>query len=288
LLYICQPMTTLVYNGQLIEEGALHLTPANRAFSYGDGFFETIRLVHGLPVWVDDHIDRMNRSFSFLHLTPPFPTDSNHLKQLIQTAAVANGITHGGRIRITFFRESEGFYTPQNDHCSYLIQCQPLRDNHYTLNKQGIHLALYNQNLKPAVPLSSLKTLNSLLYVLAGIYARNQHCHDALIMNDYQHIVEATASNLFVVKNNTILTPGLDEGCVAGVMRRNILKIIENHTDYPLRRDNVKPQDILEADEIFLTNTIRGVQWVVGYGKKRYYNNISAHLISLLNKQISH
>lgn len=234
-------------------------------------------------MWLNDHLDRMSRSFAFLQLTPPFPMEGDRLSKLIAEVAEANGVLAGGRLRVTFFREAEGYYTPLTDKCSYLMQCQPTEYNHYHLNTRGLHVALYNQNLKPAIPLSSLKTLNSLMYVLAGIYARNQGCDDALIMNDYTNIIESTNSNLFLVKGNTIVTPGLDEGCVAGVMRGNLLKVIENHTEYSLRRGNVRVGELEEADEVFLSNTIRGIQWVVGFRQKRYYNKVSGHLLSLLN-----
>jgi len=280
-------MATVIYNGELRTDGAMQLLEGNRAFLYGDGFFETIRLVHGTPLWLDDHLDRMSRTFTFLHLPPPFPMEKSELLDLIRTAAEANGISAGGRVRITFFRDSEGYYTPAEDRCSYLVQCSPLGNNLYELNRRGIYITLYNQNLKPAVTLSSLKTINALIYVLAGIYARNNGCDDALIMNDYENIIESTNSNLFAVKNNTILTPGLDEGCLAGVMRGNILKIIENHTEYELQRGNLRLREILEADEIFLTNTISGIRWVVGFREKRYYNRVSAHLMTLLNRQIA-
>jgi aminodeoxychorismate lyase len=280
-------MATVLYNGQLLTDGALQLSAGNRGFFYGDGFFETIRLFNGQPLWLDDHLDRMSRTFTFLHLPPPFPLLKSHLQEVILTTAEANGIASGGRVRITFFRESAGFYTPAEDRCSFLVQCHRLENNLYELNKKGLHLTLYNQNLKPAVTLSSLKTLNALIYVLAGIYARNQGCDDALIMNDYENIIESTNANLFVVKNETIYTPGLDEGCVSGVMRGNILKIIENHTEYQLQRGNLRLREIVDADEVFLTNTIRGISWVVGFREKRYYNRVSTHLMALLNRQIS-
>ncbi|MFO7723778.1 MAG: aminotransferase class IV [Bacteroidales bacterium] len=280
-------MTTFIHNGQLIAIDDLTLQKDNRAFYYGDGFFETIRLIDGRGVHLADHIDRMNRSFQFLQLEPPFPAEMSHLDDLIRKIATSNHITAGGRARITFYRESGGFYTPNHDRCGYLLECYPLDENHFELNKKGLHLTLYTQNLKPVQPLYSLKTLNSLLYVLAGIYARNNHCDDALIINESENIIESTSSNLFILKNDTILTPGLDEGCIPGVMRRNLLKIIENKSPYQLERGNIRQRDLLEADEIFLTNAIRGIQWVVGFREKRYYNKVSAHLTALLNEHLA-
>lgn len=276
-------MSLVNHNGHIVRVEDLKLEPSNRAFSYGDGFFETIRLIHGQPVHLEDHLDRMNRSFQFLHLKPPFPANLQTIHALSVELAEANGIREGGRLRISFYRDSGGFYTPHTDQCSFLAECRGLSSNLFEFNRNGLHLALYTHNLKPVQPLYALKSLNSLIYVLAGIYARDQHCDDALIMNDYESIIETTSSNLFIVRKGTIITPGLDEGCIPGVMRKNVLKIIENRTEFPLERGIIRQKDLIEADEVFITNAIRGIQWVVGFKEKRYYHNLSARLAELLN-----
>lgn len=278
-------MAIVQYNGKLLPWDDLKLTPENRGFFYGDGFFETIRLQNGKALWADDHIDRMNRSFSFLQMPPPFSLDNQTFNTMISGIAHANHVSGGGRVRITFFREAAGLYTPVNDRCGYLIQCSPLDLNSYELNKRGLHLTAYHQNHKSSTPLNSLKTLNALIYVLAGIHARNQQCDDAMILNDQENIIETTSSNLFIVKGQKIITPGLDEGCIPGVLRRNLLKIIENKTEYQLIRGNIKLKDVIEADEVFLTNVISGIRWVVGVREKRYYHHVAAHLNELLNMQ---
>lgn len=277
-------MATINHNGKLIPEPELLLSKENRGFYYGDGFFETIRLIHGAPVHLADHLDRMSRSFQFLQLTPPFTPDVATLSGLILELAAANRIREGGRMRITFYRQSGGFYTPHTDHTGYLMECCAMESNLFEINRNGLHLTLYTQNLKPVQPLYALKSLNSLIYVLSGIYARNHQCDEALIMNDYENIIETTHSNLFIVRNGTILTPGLDEGCIPGIMRRNVLKIIENKSSYNLERGIIRQKDIMEADEIFLTNAVRGIQWVVGFKGKRYYHTVSANLTGLLNE----
>lgn len=276
-------MAIINHNGHLITEESLILTPDNRGFFYGDGFFETIRLIDGKPVHLEDHLDRMNRSFQFLQIQPPFETDTDTLNHLISELAHANHVNKGGRVRLTIFRKSGGYYTPNHDMSGYLIQCNSLSDNLFVINRNGIHITLYTQNSKPVAPLCTLKTLNSLIYVIAGIFARNQDCDDALITNSDGLIIESTHSNIFIVKGNTIITPGVDEGCIPGIMRRNILKIIENKTSYELQRGHIVTKDLLEADEVFLTNAIRGVQWVVGFREKRYYHKVSGHLSELLN-----
>lgn len=276
-----------IYNGDIISEDSIPLKIDNRGFYYGDGFFETIRIVNGKPLYIQDHIDRINRSFHFLQMNSPFDIDENNLNSLILNLTKANSVFGGGRVRLTFFRNSEGFYTPEYDNCSYLLQCYPLETNSYFLNKHGLHLSLYTGNLKPTLPLYSLKTTNSLLYILAGIFARDNKCDDAFILNTNNNIIETTCANLFVVKGNTITTPGIDEGCVPGVMRHNIIKIIENKTDYSLKRGVIKNEDLIQADEVFITNVIKGIRWVVAYKEKRYYHDVASELSSLLIEEYS-
>ena len=230
---------------------------------------------------------RLPESFQFWQLKPPFKPVYEEVESRITEVAAANRIHRGGRVRITFYRSTSGFYTPTTDQCGFLIQCNPLLENTFEENRTGLHITLYPHNTKPALPLYALKTLNSLIYVLAGIFARNNQCDDAMIINDYSNIIETTSSNLFIVKENAIITPGLHEGCIPGVMRKNVLKIIENKTDYRLERRNISQKEITEADEIFLTNAIKGIQWVVAFREKRFYRNVSSHLLTILTESLS-
>ena len=118
--------------------------------------------------------------------------------------------------------------------------------------------------------------------MLAAITAKEKGLGDFLITNDDGGILESTSSNLFVVSNGVLYTPGLEEGCLAGTMRMQIINIALK-AGIKVYECNILPQNLLVADEIFLTNAISGVKWVSGYRTKRYFNNISRKLISLLN-----
>ena len=130
--------------------------------------------------------------------------------------------------------------------------------------------------------LSNFKTKNGLMYVMAAINAKERNLDDVLIANDRGGILESSSCNLFVVSNGVLYTPGLEEGCLAGTMRMQIINLALTN-GIKVYECNILPQNLLAADEIFLTNAIRGVNWVSGYRTKRYFNNMSRKLVALLN-----
>ncbi|MFO0494803.1 MAG: aminotransferase class IV, partial [Flavobacteriia bacterium] len=141
---------------------------------------------------------------------------------------------------------------------------------------------LYTDIKKQKNHLSNFKTKSGLIYVMAAINATERKLDDVLITNDKGGILESSSCNVFVVSNGVLYTPGLDEGCLAGTMRMQVINLaIKNNIK--VYECNILPQNLLAADEIFFTNAIRGVNWVSGYRTKRYFNNVSRKLVALLN-----
>jgi branched-chain amino acid aminotransferase len=150
------------------------------------------------------------------------------------------------------------------------------------LNDEGFVIDLYNEIKKPVNKISNFKTTSALPYVMAGIYAREKKLNDVLLVNDTNNIIESTNSNIFIVCNGVLYTPGLTDGCVAGVMRMQIINLaLENK--FKVYECGLTPQNLLIADEVFLTNAVKGMQWVVSYKMKRYFNKVTRELLGLLN-----
>ncbi|MDT8308545.1 MAG: aminotransferase class IV [Bacteroidales bacterium] len=280
-------MQWTIFNGSITKENEVNLSCRNRIFNYGDGFFETIRIVNGKPVFITDHLERISKALHMLKLSLSFTINEKSITSLLEEWCHLNGVTHGGRVRITFFRDTVGYYIPDSRKCSYLVTGTPLADNFYTLNSKGLSLGLFQQHLKPVHPLFSIKSTNAILYVLAGLHAKENNYDDCLITNEFENIIEATSSNFFMIKGNTIITPGLDEGCVHGIMRKNLLSIIKNNTSYHIKQGIIQPADPQEAEELFITNTIHGIQWVVAWKDKRFFNTKTKMLVPLLNEAVA-
>ncbi|HET6990170.1 MAG TPA: aminotransferase class IV, partial [Bacteroidia bacterium] len=165
------------------------------------------------------------------------------------------------------------------------LEMWPFDHNEYVLNDKGMSVELYQDIRKPINKLSTLKTANSQLYVLAALYAKKMNVDDAILINHNGNVIEATGSSLFAVKNGVLYTSPLSEGCVAGVMRGVIMEIAKENRiavyEVPL------PLSImLNSDEIFLTNAVRGIQWVSSYKAKRYFNNTAKKFQELLNRRV--
>ncbi len=122
-----------------------------------------------------------------------------------------------------------------------------------------------------------------LIYTLAAIYRKENGFDDCLLINEKNALVESVSSNLFIVKNKVLFTPPLDDGCVEGIMRKQIIKISRKLNYKVIDNKSLFPDDLIQADEVFLTNAIRGVSWVVAYKEKRFFNTTSKTLIRELN-----
>jgi len=155
----------------------------------------------------------------------------------------------------------------------------------YELNNKGIKVDLYQKIKKPCNALSSIKSCNSLLYVLAGKYKTDNELEECVIINDRHNVCEFTSSNLFIVINGVLYTPAITEGCIQGVMRKVILDLAAKARIYVYETE-LKPNDLIRADEIFLTNAVQGIQWVGAYKAKRYFNKVSKTLIDALNQHV--
>lgn len=274
--------TYINFNGELVPAASRLITVANRGFKYGDGLFESMRLMKGKLKFVDMHADRLQKGMKALHIDGYSQMDSWFLKEKCEELAARNKIKHG-RLRLTVYRDAEGFYTPTQNKMGYCLEIQPVDEPRYFLNTKGLIMDMYNEIPKPVNSISNYKTCNSLVYVMAGIFKSQNRLDEAFILNQNGYLCEAISANVFVLYQNHIYTPALSEGCIGGVMRQVVMDIaIKNNI--PITEAQIDPAILNEADEVFLTNASRGIQWVMGFAGKRYFNEMSKVLIEELNK----
>jgi len=271
------------FQGEIISESELCISPANRAFRYGDGVFETIRVAKGRILWSKMHFDRLQHAADILRLNTGKDFSKSSFEQSIVTLLKAN---HGGnanaRVRFALFRNEGGLYAPITNSASFFIESEEMDSHLFELNNKGLLIDIYPEIRKPLNELSSLKSLNAQLYVLASISKREKGLGDVLIMNDSGNIAEASSSNVFLVKNGHLITPSQDQGAVDGIMRRVIIELAREN-DIPVLESVLTEEHVSAADEIFLTNTIQGIRWVSAFGQRRYFNSFARKLTDLLN-----
>ncbi len=269
-------------NGVLCPQDQGFIKGDNRAFMYGDGLFESIRIKNGKPMFLESHIARLLDAAEALKMQVPPTHNHEYFKKQVSELIAKNNLPEGGKCRLTLFRNSGGTYTPDDNGVGYVIETYAYSSNIYVLNEEGFHIELYPEMRKPVNKLSIYKTCNSLLYIMAGIYARQNKYDDTLIVNDKGNIIESSNSNLFMICNGVLYTPALSDGCLAGVMRMQIINIALANK-LKVYECSLNPQNLLVADEVFLTNAVRGIQWVGSYKMKRYYNTLTRELVQKLN-----
>lgn len=269
-------------NGTILPSDAPTIHPGNRGHLYGDGVFESIRLMDGRPLNIQNHITRMIQGARVLKMNIPSFYTAGFFEEKILELINKSGLNGGGRCRLSLDRKTGGAYLPESNDCTFYIEVYPYLVSHYELNAKGLEIDIYRDIKLHKNFLSNFKTKTGIPYVMASISANEQGLDDLLLTNEKGNILESGSYNVFIVSNGVLYTPSLDEGCIAGTMRMQIinLALLNNIKIYEC---NILPQNLLSADEVFLTNAIRGINWVGGYRTKRYQNNMSRRLVVLLN-----
>lgn len=256
-----------------MNAGSPVLMADNRGFRYGDGLFETMKMISGRILLEDLHFDRLFTSLQIMKYKLPSFFTASLLKRQALNLCKENRCERQARIRLTIFRGNGGLHDHDNSP-HYLIECWLLSDTINQLNHDGLAIDTYPFARKSCDILSSLKSANFLPYVMAAEYAIENKLSDCLILNTNNGIADATIANVFIVKDGVIKTPSLTDGCVNGVMRKYLLGKLRE-AGYKIMEETIFENDLLSADEIFLTNAIAGIKWVKTFREKIYSNKLT-------------
>lgn len=268
----------LNFNGELYHTEDTIFQSHNRSFRYGDGLFETMRYSNGSIPLLNYHIQRLHRGMDLLKLEGSKEYSESFFRSKISALLKKNELLASEcRVRLAVFRDGGGLYTPQSNRSAYLLEVFKLDKKINVHNQAGLIIDVFPDHRKPVNALSTLKSSNALLYVLAGIFRKANALDDVLLINENGFLVEAASSNVFIWYQNTLYTPALSEGCVDGVMRRSIIDFAKEK-EIEIVEAQINPQILNEAEEIFLTNAVHGMQCVLGYKKKRYFHRLSKDL----------
>ena len=274
----------LIYNGEFLPSDKPVLSINNRSFRYGDGLFESIRVVNGEVYNFYAHFARLTEGMRLFGIDTPDYFTIEYFQNQINSLLQHNGIHKGGRVKLTVYRKGEvASYFSESNEPGFIIEAEPFPYNEFILNPEGIDIDVYTEMIKPANKYSSFKTTNAYFYVNAIIAAKNKGIGDHLLVNERNNILESTNSNFFIVSNGVLYTPPLSSGCVGGTMRMKIVNL-SLASGIKVYESPITAGHLLSCDEIILTNAIQGVKWVRSYKTKRYFHNIADKLIDLLNE----
>ncbi len=270
--------THCIFNGHLISIYEPSIAFNNRAFRYGDALFESIRICNGKIMFLKDHIARLKLGMIILRYNMPAEFTSDNIEQFIKHLALKNHVGDNARVRLTVFRNEGGFYVPETNDISFLIEVEKLETEGYELNQKGLWVDIYADIRKPINKLSNIKSANALLYVMAGLAKTSMKLDDCFLVNEHSNICESINSNVFVVKNGTLQTAPLSEGCVDGIMRKQVFRIASD-SKILCFENPITINTLMNGDELFLSNSITGIRWV-GQFKNKFYTNKMPSLFS--------
>ncbi|HEY0054065.1 MAG TPA: aminotransferase class IV [Pedobacter sp.] len=276
-------MNFINYNGEIIPAVQPVLTIANRAFRYGDGLFESMRYMKGKLKYAELHAQRLQLGMKALKLDGHKKLDAAFLINKVEELVKRNSYGQNARVRLTVFRDSEGLYSPAGNQFGYTIEMTKSDESSYISQAKGLIADVFDEVTKPVNSLANHKTCNSLVYVMAGIYRKENSLDEVFVLNNNGFLCEAMSANVFIVYKKKVYTPALSEGCIAGVMRSVVMKLAKENKIEVIEAQ-INPDILNEAEEVFLTNASRGIQWVMGFNSKRYFKEISKLLLNKLNQ----
>ena len=182
------------------------------------------------------------------------------------------------RVRFTVYRNDGGLYKPTSNEISFLIETKELKITENITYEMDLFKDFYVYSGL----LSTIKTSNKLINVLASIYASENDLNNCVLLNENKFVAEVINANIFLVFGSTIKTPSIDQGCIKGIVRKKIIEIVSKSETLEIEEVKISPFDLQKADEIFITNSIIGIQSVTKYRKATFKTNIA----QLLNEKL--
>ena len=273
------------FNG-VIQDSDLQLTVSNRSFLYGDGVFETLKIVNNKILFFEDHYFRLMASMRIVRMEIPMAFTMEYLEEQILKLVEVLAIKDAARVRFTVFRNEGGFYLPNDNSISFVIQASELENIRYKISKIQFEVDLYKDFIVARQLLSTLKTANKITHVTASIFAKENQLDSALLINETKNVIEAANGNLFMLMGNKLITPPISEGCLNGIMRKQIISLAKQIDSVEVIEVAISPFDLQKADELFITNVIVGIQPITKYRKKEFEVRLANQLLEKLNALI--
>jgi branched-chain amino acid aminotransferase len=259
-------------NGKIQNAEQAAIAIDNRTFRYGIGLFETLLAINNEVQQLSFHWNRLQQGLQLLDFQ--IPSFFNEASLLISIQGILNKNKHNkyARIRIQFFANTGGILETQQNTGNYLIETSAIDASICELNENGLVVGIHTLYKKEIDPLSAYKINGRICYAMAAQEAKEKKWNDALVQNSKENIIESSISNIFWIKDKTVYTPPISEGCIAGIRRSNWICTFKEK-GIPIIEMPLSKEMLLEADEVFLTNSIRKIRWVYTIENNIYGND---------------
>ncbi|WP_298224302.1 aminotransferase class IV [Flavobacterium sp.] len=273
------------YNGMLVSSEEQSWSN-NRSFLYGDGVFETLKIRNQKILFLEDHYFRLMASMRIVRMEIPMNFTMEFFEEQILSTAKANQCADSARVRITIYRNEGGYYLPETNLVSYIIQSNPLENLDYSFDAIPYEVDLYKDFHVSKQLLSTIKTTNKMVHITGSIFAKENGLQNCLLLNDEKNVVEALQGNLFMLMDNKLITPPISDGCLNGIMRKKVIALSKSMENIEILEVSISPFDLQKADELFMTNVVKGIQSITKYRKKEYGTDLAQQLSEKLNESI--
>lgn len=274
------------YNGN-IQDTSNYSIENNRGFLFGDAIFETIKVNGTKILFLEEHYLRLMASMRICRMEIPMNFTMEFMEEEILKLIALQANTVSNRIRFSVFRNAEGFYHPTSNDVQFIITCSELASNIYTFFTSKYEVELFKDFYVSKHLLATLKTNNKMINVVASIFAKENNFQNCLLINEDKNVVEATNGTIFMKMGNQIITPPISDGCLNGIMRKQVIAIVAKMEGIEMIEKSISPFDLQKADELFISNVITGIQPITKYRKKEFTSEVAKEITGLLNTAIN-
>ena len=277
-------MNYICLNGEILPAKHAKLSFTNRAFRYGEGIVEEMRSSGIRVPFFSAHFQRLSKALTILGISYISTFTEDDLRRSVELLIHRKKLYNINKVRMTFWREDDDNLLAENVKVQYLIEAEALDEREFTLNEKGYNTDFFSGAYKSKSYLSSFRTTDSLFTLQALRFAQQEKIDTCIITNPEGIIVEEATSNIFFANGKTIYTPSLKLGCVDGIMRRVVLDIAQQAGYKIADTEPLSPPLIKEVEEVFLTDDVYGIRWIVGYKNKRFRLRRSVDFVKQLNQ----
>lgn len=262
-------------------------TENNRGFLFGDAIFETIKVNGTKILFLEEHYLRLMASMRICRMEIPMNFTMEFMEEEILKLIALQTNKVSNRIRFSVFRNAEGFYNPTSNDVQFIITCSELASDSYVFSSTTYEVELFKDFYVSKHLLATLKTNNKMINVVASIFAKENGFENCLLINEDKNVVEATNGTIFMKMGNQIITPPTSDGCLNGIMRKQVIAIVAKMDGYEMIEKSISPFDLQKADELFISNVITGIQPITKYRKKEFTSEVAKEITGLLNALIN-
>lgn len=276
-------MATIILNNKIVPAEDPCIRYNDRGFTLGHGLFETILVKKCTLPALDYHWQRLNTSAPIVGITLPFTYQKleSMLKALIVNNHLEDKIA-GARVTITHGESERGILPVKAPQASFLIsvfECAPHVDKPYSA-------CIVNTRKNEHTASARVKSISYLDNILAKQEAMSRSYDEAILLNTSSNIADGAISNIYIVKNGKIFTPPIADGALPGVVRSILLTEFKHL--FQIIEKTISPEELIDADEVFLTNALMGVKSVGRVNEKEFSSFVVSNSIGNALREMKH